>query len=60
MQFRKNKKIIKALISSDSKINMITVAYASKLGLKTWETDVKPQKIDSLSFKTFKLVIAAF
>ena len=35
IQFRNNKKIIRALINSGSKINAMTFAYAKKLGLRT-------------------------
>ena len=35
-------------------------AYAKKLGLKTWKTNVKAQKIDDSAFETFGMVIANF
>ena len=35
-------------------------AYAKRLGLKTWKTNVGAQKIDGFAFKTFGMVIAEF
>lgn len=49
--FKKYK--IKALINFGSKINTITFAYASKLGLKVCLTNIATQKIDSSIVKTF-------
>ena len=60
VQFEKDKKIIKALINFGSKVNIITLAYASKLSSKVWKTDVRAQKIDSSLLKTFEMVIAGF
>ena len=62
VQFQKdkNKGNVSALINTDSKINTITSAYATKLGFKVWKTDVKAQKIDSSLLATYKMVIAAF
>lgn len=52
--FRKNE--VCALIDFKSKVNIITLAYASKLGFKTHFTNFKAQKIDDSIFKTFKMV----
>ena len=61
VQFRKNKRaIIWALINFGSEINTITLAYAKKLGLRTWKTDVGAQKIDGSSLDTLGMVIAGF
>ena len=38
----------------------MTLAYAKKLGFRTWKTDVGAQKIDYLLLKTYRMVIAAF
>ena len=35
-------------------------AYAKKLGLNTWKTNVKAQKIDGSALETFGMVIAEF
>ena len=34
VQFREDKKVIKALINSGSKVNAMTLAYAKQLGLQ--------------------------
>ena len=61
MQFRKDKgTTICALINSGSEVNAMTPAYAKKLGLRIWKTDVGAQKIDGSSLDTFKMVIASF
>ena len=39
-QFRKDKEVIKALINSDSKVNVMTPAFAKQLGLQVWKTDI--------------------
>lgn len=41
VQFRKDKDNIQALIDLYSKINIINLAYAKKLGLYVRQTDVK-------------------
>ena len=38
----------------------MTLAYASKLGLKVHPTNVKAQKIDGSTLKTFGIVLASF
>ena len=38
----------------------MTLRYISKLGLKVYSTDVKAQKIDGSTLKTFKMVLASF
>ena len=38
----------------------MALLYASKLGFKTWKTDMGAQKIDSLLLKTFKIVMPSF
>ena len=35
-------------------------AYIKKLGLKTRKTNIRAQKIDSSTFKTFEMMIANF
>ena len=35
-------------------------AYAERLGLKTWKTNVGAQKIDGSALETFGMVIADF
>ena len=44
----------------DSKVNVMTLAYISKLGLKIWPINIKAQKIDGLLLRTFGIVIACF
>ena len=60
MQFQKYKEVIRVLINSGSKINVITLVYVSKLRLMVQKTDMKTQKIDSLLLEIYKIVIAAF
>ena len=51
---------VRAFIDSDSKVNAMILAYASKLGFKIQHTDVEAQKIDSSSLEIFKMVLASF
>ena len=61
VQFRKDKEeTIRALINAGSEVNVMTPAYAKKLGLRTRKTDVGAQKIDGSSLDTFGMVIAGF
>lgn len=41
---------IRALIGSNSEVNTITLAYATKLGTKIPYTNIKVQKINSFCF----------
>lgn len=59
-QFEKDNKIIRALIDFGSKINIIIPVYIFKLDLKVWKTDVRTQKINSLSLATYKMVFTSF
>lgn len=52
----KNHKIW-ALINSSNKVNIITSGYALQLGLKTCQINVKAQKTDDFSPKTFGMVL---
>ena len=58
--FRKNIIGIKALIDLGNEVNIITLAYASKLGLKIYYTNVGAQKIDSSTLKIFGIVLTSF
>ena len=58
--FQKSQKQIKALLDSGSEINAMSPAYAKRLGLKTWKTNVGAQKIDGSALKTFGMMIADF
>lgn len=61
VQFQKGgKEVTKALIKSGSEVNIITPVYAKQLGLQTRLSNVGAQKIDSLSLKTFEMVIPGF
>ena len=48
------------MLNSNSKVNAISPAYAKRLGLKTWKTNVKAQKIDGSALETFGMMIADF
>ena len=54
------KKQVKALLNSSSKVNTISSGYAKKLKLKVWQTNVKAQKINDSVLKTFEIVITDF
>ena len=61
MQFQKDKgKDVFALVKSESKVNIITPAYAAQLGLKVQKIDIGAQKIAGFSVEIFNMVIAAF
>ena len=51
---------MQALIDSSSKVNAMTLVYASKLGLQVCEIDVGAQKIDGITLKTFGIVLINF
>ena len=51
---------VKALLDSGSEVNIMSPAYAERLGLKTWKTNVKAQKIDGSALEIFAMVIANF
>ena len=62
VQFKKDahKTQVQALIDSGSKVNAMAPAYASKLGLKVYPTNVGAQKIDGSTLETFGMVLASF
>ena len=51
---------VRALLDSGSKVNIMSLAYAKMLGLKTRKTNVGAQKIDGSALETFEMVIADF
>lgn len=53
-------KEVRTLIDSSSEVNLMTPAYALKLGLRVHPTDVGAQKIDGSILKTFRIVLANF
>ena len=38
----------------------MALAYAKKLGLRVWKTDIGARKIDRSTFETYDMVIAGF
>ena len=58
VQFQK--KQVKALLNSGSKVNAMNPDYAWKLGLKIRRINVGAQKIEGSALKTFGMVIADF
>lgn len=54
------KKKIQALINLSSKINIITLVYILKLGLKACYINVRALKIDGSIFKTFEIILTSF
>lgn len=47
-------------MDSDSEVNIITQAFAAKLGLKACLTNVEAQKINGSTLETFRMVLASF
>ena len=60
LRFQKDTADVRALIDSGSEVNAMTLAYASKLGLRVRHTDVGAQKIDGSTLQTFGMVLANF
>lgn len=61
VQFQKrDKKVTRALINPGRKVNVMTPAYAKKLGLQIHQTNVGNQKIDGFSLEMFEIVITGF
>ena len=59
-QVRFHEEQVRALLNSGSEVNVMSPAYAKKLGLKTQKTNVGAQKIDGSALETFGMVIADF
>ena len=51
---------VKALLNSGSKVNVMSPAYAERLGLKARKTNIGAQKIDGFVLEIFGRVIADF
>ena len=61
LHFHKDKENkLRTLINLGSKINAMTPAYVSKLGLRVRHTDVGAQKIDGSTLETFEIVLTNF
>ena len=62
VQFKKdaNGTHVQALINSVSKVNAMTLAYTSKLGLWVYPTNVGVKKIDGSTLQIFGIVQANF
>ena len=60
LRFQKGTADIRALIDSGSEINAMTRAYASKLGLQVYHSNVGAQKIDGSTLQMFGIVLANF
>lgn len=58
--FKKNQIKIHALLDFGIKVNTITPIHMAKLGFKVRSTNIKAQKIDSSTFKIFRMVLASF
>lgn len=60
-RFNKDKEIkVWTLINAGSKINAITLAYASMLDLPVWQTKIRVEEIDGFTIKTLKIVLINF
>ena len=51
---------VRALLDSDSKINVMNPAFTQKLGFHIQKTNVGAQKIDSSTLKNLEIIIAKF
>ena len=60
LHFHKDTVGVRALIDSSSEINAMSPAYASKLSLKIYHTNVGAQKIDGSTLETFGMILASF
>ena len=60
LHFWKNTNKLWALLDLSSEVNTITLAYASKLGLRVRRTNVRAQKIDGSTFDMFEMVLVSF
>lgn len=61
VKFQKDKfRDLLTLINLKSEVNAMLPAYTKKLGLEIWKTNVSTQKIDELTLKIFRMVIASF
>lgn len=50
----------KTLINLDSEVNIMSLAYTAKLGLKVYKINIETQKIDGSIFTFFEIVLADF
>lgn len=48
------------MIDSSNEVNIMTLAYTAKLGLTTWKTSIKNQKIDGLPLETYGIALTRF
>ena len=60
LYYQKKLHKIRTLINSGSGVNIMTPAYAAKLGFKVQKTDIRTQKIDNSILDTFGMVLADF
>ena len=50
----------KALLDLGNEVNAISPVFTFQLGLKIWKTNVKAQKIDSITLETYRIVVTTF
>ncbi len=51
---------IEALLDSGSEVNAMSQAFAHQLGLKIWKINVRAQKIDGSTLKTYEIIVSTF
>lgn len=51
---------ISTILNFASKINIINLFLAKKLGLINWKTNIKASKIDNLLLNMYKIIIIIF
>ncbi len=51
---------IEALLDSESKVNVMSQAFAQQLGLKVHKTNIWAQKIDDTTLETYRMVVSIF
>ncbi len=54
------KNLIKALLDSESEVNIISQVFASLLGLKIQKTNIGAQKINNTILEAYKIVVFKF
>lgn len=52
--------MVRAFIDLGNKINAMNPIFTKKLSLQVWKSEVKAQKIDSLTLKTLGILIVFF
>lgn len=57
---QKSQEQIEVLIDSGSKVNVMNLNFARKLGFHIWKTNIRAQKIDGSIAEIFRILITKF